>query len=103
MHARMRDKSCAHVILDVQVYSNLFGHVGSTCGELCWTKKRQYQRQMCHLHPLQCRHGIVVGQVRPAKPRTALDTTLSIQFSTAPKQCFSNHIATPRATQFIAP
>ena len=48
-------------------------------------------------------HGVVVGQVRPAKTRMALDTTLSIQFSTAPKQCFCIHIATPRATQFIAP
>ena len=54
MHARMRDKSCAQVILDMQVYSNLFGHVGSTCGELCRTKKWQCQRRMCHLRPLQC-------------------------------------------------
>ena len=29
----MRDKSCGHVTLDTQVYSKLFGHVGSTCGE----------------------------------------------------------------------
>ena len=48
-------------------------------------------------------HGVVVGQVRSAKPRMALDTMLSIRFSTAPKQCFSIHIATPRATQFIVP
>ena len=48
-------------------------------------------------------YGVVVGQVRPAKPRTALDTMLSIQFSTVPKQSFSIHIATPRATQFIVP
>ena len=48
-------------------------------------------------------HNVVVGQVRLAKPRMALDTTLLIQFSTAPKQCFSIHIATPRATQFITP
>ena len=61
MHARMRDKSCAHVILDTQLHSNLFGHVGSTCGEL---SDEEVAVSETNVSPAPVTvHSVVVGQV----------------------------------------